>query len=181
MRVLRLLISVSLLGLAASVAQADGARRKGVALPAPQPSVAVTVERGVRVWRPLGTGGGDYYPQTASVNAGFEPSAHYVMPNGHSAIGVYGGFGGFSKGKTHERLNGAAFVSKHINVNIKGWGARPHGFKAAQFAGRHHGGMNGRGGAKQGGFGAGGGSRHAVIAGRGGGARHGGGHGRGHH
>jgi hypothetical protein len=170
MRVLRFLLSVSLLGLAATVAQADGARSKGVALPAPQSSVVVTVERGVRVWRPLGTEGGDIYPQTASVNSGSEPSVQYVTPNSYGVTGIYGGFGGFSKGQKHERRNGVGFGPKHVNVNIKGWSPRPHGPKFAHVSG-HHGGMKG-----------GGGPKHVAFVVKGGGGKpRGMGHGRGHH
>ena len=98
MSVLRFLLSVLLLGFAAKLAQADGEAVKAnrVALPAPQSSVAVTVERGVRVWRPLGTdaSGAAYYPQSASVSSGSEPSVQYVTPNSYGVTGVYGGISG---------------------------------------------------------------------------------------
>lgn len=180
MNVLRFLLSVSLLGLAATVAQADGAKSDGVALPAPQPSVVVTVERGVRVWRPVGTEGGGTYPQAVSL--GSEPSVTYVTP-GSGVTGVYGGFGGFSNGKAHqkqERWNGASFGSRHVNLNIKGWGARSHGSKVGHIGGRRHGGMMG-GGPKHAGFHKGGGQKHVGLVSKGGGAKHigGGGHGRG--
>lgn len=164
MRVLRLLLSVSLLavsllGFGATLAQADGDAVKAnrVALPAPQTSVAVTVERGVRVWRPLGTdpSGEAYYPQTASVNSGSEPRVQYVTPNSYGITGGYGGFGGFGNAKQHDRRNGVSFGSrqfsgsKHVNITIKGWAPRSHGpMKMGHFGGRHHGGMSNGGGPK---------------------------------
>jgi hypothetical protein len=182
---LRFLLSLSLVGFAATVAQADGARNKAVALPAPQSSVVVTVERGVRVWRPLGTDGGyGSYPQSASLNSGSEPSVQYVTPNGYGAAGIYGGIGGLSSGKKHERLNGFGVGTKHVNVTIKGWPSRPHkpmtmghsggGMKNGTFGrhlGGHAGGMNG-----------GSGPKHVAFAVKGGGGKpRGMGHGRGHH
>ena len=171
MHLMRSLLSFSFLGLAATLAEADGARTKGVALPAPQPSVAVTVERGVRVWRPLGTDGGvAYYPQSASLNSGSEPQVQYVTPNSYGATGIYGGFGGFGHGQKHERRNGVSGFSKHVNVTIKGWPLRPFGPKMGHFSEHHHGGMKG------------GAPKHVAFVVKGGGGKpHGVGHGRGHH
>lgn len=174
MSVLRFLLSVLLLGFAAKLAQADGEAVKAnrVALPAPQSSVAVTVERGVRVWRPLGTdaSGAAYYPQSASVSSGSNPSVQYVTPNSYGVTGVYGGISGFGQARKHERRNGVSGFSKHVNVTIKGWPSHPHGpKKIAHFGGHHHGGMKG------------GAPKHVAFVAKGGGGKpHGMGHGRGH-
>ena len=176
MRSLRFLLSVSFLGFAASLVQADGAKKKSVELPAPQPSVVVTVERGVRVWRPLGTdAGGGYYPQSVSANSGSEPQVQYVTPNSYGGYGVtgsYGGFGGFGFARRYERRNGAGlgFGSKHVNLNIKGLPSRHHGPKMSGYGGRHQGGVKN-----------GGGPKHMAFVGKGGGAKpRGVSHGRGH-
>jgi hypothetical protein len=191
MRSLRFLLSLLLLGFAATLAQADGdvVRTKSVALPVPQASVAVTVERGVRVWRPLGTdaSGEAYYPQAASVNSGSEPQPQYVAPNSYGVTGTYGGIGGFGvfgQANKHERRNGVFFGSrqvtrskhfsgsKHVNITIKGWAPRSHGPMKIGHSGGRHGGMGG------------GGAKHVAFVGKGsglgGGAKHGGGRGHGH-
>lgn len=94
----RLLFVFAMILLPAGLAAADGldAKRAKVALPAPQSSVAVTVERGVRVWRPLGTDGGIEGAIAVPVNLTPPGGAAYVVPLSGGGGGVFGGFDGFS-------------------------------------------------------------------------------------
>lgn len=82
----------------------------GPALPPPQPSVVVTVERGVRVWRPTG--------QIVELAAAPSPQAVYTQPSvvapyaagvgGYGAIdlGGYGSGGHGYRGDRHGHRNG---------------------------------------------------------------------------
>lgn len=108
--------SLALAALSAIPALADGESsirvHSGLTLPPPQPSVVVTIERGVRVWRPV----------TAAYAAIHDPDAlepEAAAPS-YPAYGAYGsgsGFGwgfpygygygeGYGAGKKRERLNG---------------------------------------------------------------------------
>ena len=110
---LRLLVSMSMVFLVSGSVLADGVERTSrktaaVSLPAAQPSVAVTVERGVRVWRPLGTDGGveTGYPQFVTLGPAGGTIA--VPVYGGGAGGLFTGFGGgYGKGYGRKALAGA--------------------------------------------------------------------------
>jgi hypothetical protein len=125
MRLVSLFVGVAVaLALAAVPARADGELQSSeVELPKPQPSVVVTVERGVRVWRPVG-GASD--AGSASVAAaepvtgdgagrallGSDNGTRYALPgygygfgiagkvgrNGDKGHGRYQGYNGYAPG-----------------------------------------------------------------------------------
>ena len=96
MRMSSFMLSLSVVGFTLTPALADGTRveqkASGVAMPAPQSSVAVSLERGVRVWRPVTSEGSEgYAPQTAST--GTTETPQYAATN--NSTGGYGTSGTF--------------------------------------------------------------------------------------
>ena len=105
------LLSISLLCFGVTSAMADGTRvnkraekpaavptTQAVEMPAPQSSVVVAAERGVRVWRPVtGEAETSYYPQAASQAAASDqqPAQSYASSGygGYGTGGIYGAAG----------------------------------------------------------------------------------------
>ena len=114
-----LALVVLLTSVALTPALADGERaakpQAKVELPTPQQSVVVTVERGVRVWRPvIGNFGAGDYPQAADYSRGTAgPYASNGYSNGYAPGNGYGsgygyGYGGFFANNRHDRRFGVS-------------------------------------------------------------------------
>ena len=105
MRLMRFLVAVVSFGIGVAAARAEGSSAptsKSTALPPAQPSVVVTLERGVRVWRPVSESVDERYSQPsyqAPADAPFRQAAptSYEAPYGYGAYG-YGGYGNYGSG-----------------------------------------------------------------------------------
>jgi hypothetical protein len=118
------------------MSKADVARAKGQSvaseadLPAPQPSVIVTRERGVRVWRPVVDAPEYVQPTESPVYAAVQPpyadqsaATGYANPAGYGSYGSYGGLGtnGIGHGKNGDGLNGVGVTNaRDHNGNPRG-------------------------------------------------------------
>lgn len=107
-------------------ARADGSEPRGVALPKPQPSVVVTVERGVRIWRPTGTDETVYgAPMALRTDDG--ALVQYDAPGPGVGGGLWGGFGGWGSGRSghgkfgHGRFGIGRFHGKDRGRYVNGW------------------------------------------------------------
>jgi hypothetical protein len=134
---MRLLVTTVAIFVAATGAvSADGMSKANVSaakagLPAPQPSVAVSMERGVRVWRPVidayVAGDRTSYPVYSAPVGDAGQGAAYGAYGYGGAYGLSGGFGTnkAGSGKRSERLNGSGFSS--VMPGQVSHGARPIG------------------------------------------------------
>jgi len=139
-----LLFALSFICLTCGSAVADGAsqKKRTVSLPAPQPSVAVTVERGVRVWRPLGTTGGFESGPVWPVRYSNARSDYYAVPfYGAPIVGLAGGFGGYGSrhGMRGQKWRGHGFAHARAGGS---WG-HAGGSRRMAFGGPRHGGRPG--------------------------------------
>ena len=98
--------------------------KQGLAVPPPQPSVTITVERGVRIWRPTGqvieiSAGPDYpayYPQPAE-----NPIYRGGYPGSYGSVnGLYNGNG--NNGRRHDGLDFHRHASHGGPVPGMPWG-----------------------------------------------------------
>ena len=118
MRSMYFVVAVFSLSLGGLSARADGDRTHAgqhTALPPPQPSVVVSLEHGVRVWRPVTDSAEEYDSQPGYQGGGVEPRQMAVpnlrgAPAGYDGYGVYGGIGGyggfgFNRGYAVQRRN----------------------------------------------------------------------------
>ena len=133
MRMSSFMLSLSVVGFTLTPALADGNKvehkASGVAMPAPQSSVAVSLERGVRVWRPVTSEGSEgYAPQTAST--GTTETPQYAATN--NSTGGYGTYGNYGSYGTYG--SNGAFGSR---------GANRSAARLGSFNGKHARGSNG--------------------------------------
>lgn len=148
MRHLLFLLSIVCLIGGPALADGDSVKERKVALPAPQPSVVVTVERGVRVWRPLGTTGGVEAGSVWPARATQSYSEGYALPSyGAPVVGIAGGFGGYGGYGSRHGWHGKKNWRGHDFVQGKAAGAWGHvgGHKRMAYAGRHGGKPRGHG------------------------------------
>jgi hypothetical protein len=147
MRSLLFLVAVMSLALGGISVRADGGAypAHATALPPPQPSVVVSLERGVRVWRPI-TDSDGYGSQPVSLGV-VETPRFIDTPvgfGGYSGYGVYGGYG--ARGKHHERygaLRGRLLPYRH---HVFGGKHRTHVVVNSRVSAPHFGRVRGHGG-----------------------------------
>jgi hypothetical protein len=157
MRSLRFLVAVISLALGGISVRADGGAypAHATALPPAQPSVVVSLERGVRVWRPITDSEGYYGSQPVSQGVVEAPrfTEAPVGFGGYSGYGVYGGYGDFglaqgygARGKHYEgygSLRGRQLPNRHP---VFGGGHRTHVVINSRVSAPHFGRGHGHGG-----------------------------------